>query len=242
MDIKVQRKDIACSVAEEEMWRHRYEIFTRLFKGRNDVVAEHRDGKYSPVEGAGLTFERFLDHVRMNETYAVYNKSDEGMVNFGLFDVDVSDRDRGWDAILPEMEQKRKETALIMQTLTDMGLERRNMLLEFPTVGFHLFIFFASPVPAKALKSLMGFVLKRSGLEKMPFYPRKVDGSPWGDRIQLPLRINRNTSKRSNFIHDLESFDPEHYDGEPDFSVLEKVVPINSAWVLNMLDKYGLQQ
>jgi len=238
MDSKVLRKD---TVAEEEIWRYRYEIFTHLFKGRNDVIAEHRDGKYSSVEGAGLTFERFLDHVRMNETYACYNKSDEGTVNFGLFDVDVSDRDRGWDAILPEIEGKRKETSLIMKTLIDMGLERQNMLLEFPTVGFHLFIFFASPVPAKALKSLMGFVLKRSDLEKMPFYPRKVD-APWGDRIQLPLRINRNTSKRSNFIHDLESFDPEHYDSEPDFSVLEKVAPINPAWVLNMFDKYGLQQ
>jgi hypothetical protein len=229
------------SSTEERMWRSRYELFARLYKGRDDVIAEHRDGEYAPVEGSGLTLERFLDHVRLKKTYAVYNKDNAGMVNFGLFDVDVFPRDKGWAPILAAMGEKKKETALIIQTLADMGLERRNLLIEFPTVGFHLFLFFDNPVPAKALKSLMGFVLKRSGLEKIPFYPRKVEGSPWGDRVQLPLRINRNTSRRSNFIHDLESFDPEHYDNEPDFSVLEEVVPIDSAWVLNMMDKYALQ-
>jgi len=62
---------------------------------------------------------------------------------------------------------------------------------------------------------LMKKVLKRSNLTPIPFYPKEIIESPWGDRIQLPLRINRNTSKRSNFIRDLETFDPERYDPNP---------------------------
>lgn len=37
--------------------------------------------------------------------------------------------------------------------------------------------------------------------------------------------------KRSNFIRDFNSFDSEHYDDNPDFSVLEDVAPITPQWV-----------
>jgi hypothetical protein len=113
----------------------------------------------------------------------------------------------------------------------EMGLKRENMLLEFPTVGFHLFIFFKDPVPAADVKRLMMRVLEKLQLTHMPFYPRKIEEGPHGDRVQLPLRINRNTSKRSNFIRDLRAFDPEHYETDPDFSVLEEVEPIDGAWL-----------
>ncbi len=240
MDIE-NRGEHDLSKSEEELWRHRYEAFVRLYKGRNDLIAEWRDTEYSTVHGAGLTFKRFLDHVQLRKTYAIYNKDDAGMVNFGLFDVDILPRNQGWEQLLLSMDEKRRETALIMQTLFDMGLDRRHMLVEFPTVGFHLFIFFDKPVPAKVLKTLMRFVLKRSGLEQIPFYPRNVEETPWGDRIQLPLRVNLRTSRRSNFVHELESFDPGNYASEPDFSVLEQVSLIDSKWVQRIMDKYSPQ-
>ena len=136
------------------------------------------------------------------------------------------------------MDEKKRETARIMQTLMEMGLDRRNLLIEFPTVGFHLLLFFDQPVPANALKTVMRFVLRKSGLEQVPFYPRQVEDAPWGDRVQLPLRINLNTTRRSNFVQDLESFDPEHYAAEPDFSALEQVIPIHSGWVREMTSRY----
>src|SRR4030042_490273 len=94
-----------------------------------------------------------------------------------------------------------------------------------------MLMFFRNPVGAKQVKMLMEKVLKRSHLTHIPFYPKKIEESPWGDRIQLPLRINRNTSRRSNFIRDLETFDPEHYDPNPDFSVLDGIELIDREWV-----------
>lgn len=219
------------------IWRRRYEAFTRLYRGREDVIAEQRNGEYFPIEGEGLTFARFLDHVQLKKTYAVYNKDEAGMVNFGLFDVDVFPRTKVWENIRPALEGTKQDTLLIMRTLEEMGLERKNMLIEFPTVGYHLLIFFDQPVSAEALKKVMSLTLQRAGLEKIPFYPRKVDGAPWGNRVQLPLRINLNTARRSNFVDDLESFDPEHYSDQPDFDLLDQVVPISSAWVRSVLDK-----
>ena len=71
--------------------------------------------------------------------------------------------------------------------------------------------------------------------------PKKVKDD-WGDRVQLPLRINLNTSRRSNFIRDLASFDPENYADEPDWAVLDQVVPIDSEWVQRMIERFGLER
>ena len=217
---------------EDEPWQKRYEAFVRLYRGRDDVIAERQsDGGYLPVEGAGLTFERFLDHVGQRKTYAIYNMDDSKRVSFGLFDVDVPGRKQGWETVRAGIEKKREESLRIMKTLLDMGLKRENLLLEFPTVGFHVLVFFKDPVPAVNVKNMMERVLKTNSLSHIPFYPRKIEDSPYGDRIQLPLRINMNTSMRSNFIRDLEQFDPEHYREAPDFSILEEVIPVSAEWV-----------
>ena len=113
----------------------------------------------------------------------------------------------------------------------DIGLKRKNILQEFPTVCLHVLLCFKDPVPAAGVKRLMKAVLGKLHLTQMPFYPKKIEESPYGDQVQLPLRVNRNTSKRSNFIRDLKTFDPEHYEADPDFSVLEEVEPIDGAWL-----------
>ena len=211
-----------------ELWQNWYKSFIRLYRGRDDVIAEQKEGgEYFPIEGEGLTFERFLDHIHLRKTYAIYNMDDFKKVHFGLFDLDVFPRNKEWKYLLSGIEEKRKETLQVMKTLLEMGLKRQQILLEFPTVGFHLLIFFRNPVEAKQVKMIMEMVLKRSHLTHIPFYPKEIVGSPWGDRVQLPLRINRNTSRRSNFIRDLNTFDPEHYDSNPDFSVLEEVESIS---------------
>ena len=215
-----------------EPWQNWYDSFIRLYRGRDDVIAAQTEvGEYISIEGEGLTLERFLDHIQLRKTYAIYHMDDFKKVHFGLFDIDVFPRNQEWKYLLSGIEEKRKETLQIMKTLMQMGLRRQHILLEFPTVGFHLLIFFKNPVEAKQVKMLMGNVLKGSHLTHIPFYPKKIVQSPWGDRIQLPLRINRNTARRSVFVRDLETFDPEHYDPNPDFSVLEEVESIPNEWI-----------
>jgi len=213
-------------------WLRNYKTFIRLYRGRHDIIAEqNEEGGYQVVPGEGLTFERFLDHVLLRKTYAIYNLDDSRCVSFGLFDADVFPRKQEWPKMRLGIEKKREETFRIMNLLMEMGLKRENILLEFPTVGFHLLIFFKDSAPANDVKYLMRMVLEKLQLSEMPFYPRKTEEVPFGDRIQLPLRINRNTSRRSNFIRDLKGFDPEHYETDPDFSVLEEVEPIDIAWL-----------
>jgi hypothetical protein len=217
---------------EKARWHRNYETFVRLYRGRHDIIAEqNEEGEYQAVPGEGLTFERFLDHVSLRKTYALYNLDDSKRVSLGLFDADVFPRKQEWSKMVVGIEKKREETFRIMNLLMEMGLKRENILLEFPTVGFHVLVFFKDPAPAKDVKYLMKTVLEKLELTQMPFYPKKTEEGPYGDRIQLPLRVNRNTSKRSVFIRELKTFDPERYEAEPDFSVLEEVELIDGAWL-----------
>jgi hypothetical protein len=223
---------------ERARWRRSYETFVRFYRGRHDIIAEqNEEGEYQDVPGEGLTFERFLDHVFLRKTYAIYNVDDNKRVSFGLFDADVFPRKQEWPKMRLGIEKKREETFRIMNFLMGMGLKRENILLEFPTVGFHLLIFFKDPAPANDVKYLMRMVLEKLQLSEMPFYPRKTEEAPFGDRVQLPLRVNRNTSRRSKFIRDLKVFDPEHYETDPDFSVLEEVELIDVGWLNQWIHK-----
>ncbi len=186
------------------------------------------------MEGEGLTLDRFRDHVQMKDTYTIYNRDDAGMVRFGLFDLDIFPRDQGWPNLLRALPGRKEEALRLVRTLVETGLSPANILAEFPTVGYHILIFFRSPVPARDLKAAMAAVLRRGGLPDVPCYPRKVD-EPWGDRIQLPLRVNLNTGRRSNFVADLPAFDPLDYPDEPDFSLLDRVTPVDPSWVRETL-------
>ncbi len=174
---------------EIDLLRGPYQTLVRLYGGRDDIIAEQqKDGFYLDAMSEGLTFERFVEHVQLKKTYAIYNMDDSKRVKFGLFDLDVVDRNQGWGAIRPGIEEKRKESFRILDALLETGLKRKNILLEFPTVGFHIVIFFKEPVPAKGLKSWMGRLLDAIGLRPIPFYPRKTEDSVYGDRIQLPFQ------------------------------------------------------
>ncbi len=215
---------------DQTLWLARYRSFTRLYHGRHDIVAQRRDGRYVDVAGQGLTLDRFRAHVEGRETYAIYNRGDAGMVRFGLFDLDIFPRDQGWDNLLRSLPAKKEEALRLVAALGETGLHAGNLLVEFPTVGYHILIFFAAPVPARELKTAMAAILDRCHLADVPFYPRNLNG-PWGDRIQLPLRVNLNTGRRSNFVADLAAFDPLHYPDDPDFSLLDRVTLVDPSWI-----------
>ena len=122
-----------------------------------------------------------------------------------------------------------------MNTLYHFGFKRENILIEFPTVGYHLLLFFTHPTPATVVKEFVRMTLEKSGLSETPFYPRTTEKGSYGDRIQLPFRINNNTGQRANLIAELDSFDPENYNPAPDFSPLEKITPIDSGRIIRLV-------
>jgi hypothetical protein len=44
------------------IWSKRYQLFTGLYRGREDRVGIRKDDSYAPIP-AGLTYERFMEHL-----------------------------------------------------------------------------------------------------------------------------------------------------------------------------------
>lgn len=212
-----------------------YRNFIKIYRGRDDCTAVKKEGAYSQVSG-GLTFEKFREHVTRVNTYAIYQMDPAGNVSFCLYDLDVLPRKQEWSVLKDKIVQEKEKALRVISTLASVGIQRENILMEFPTVGYHLILCFTRPLSAVKVKRFMTSTLQRSGLTETPFYPRSVEVGTTGDRIQLPFRVNTNTGRRSNLIGDLASFDPENYDPEPDFSPLEKVKPVDADLMLKLMD------
>ncbi|MEW6672137.1 MAG: hypothetical protein AB1427_10550 [Thermodesulfobacteriota bacterium] len=207
-----------------------YRQFVKIYRGREDRAAVKKEGAYSQIPG-GLTFERFREHVNLINTYAVYQMDPSGNVSFCLYDLDVLPRKQEWRILKDKIAVEKEKSLRVIGTLASIGIQRDNILMEFPTVGYHLILYFTRPVAAAKVKRFMESTLKLSGLAETPFYPRSVAAGTTGDRIQLPFRMNTNTGHRSNLISDLAAFDPENYDPEPDFSPLERVRPVEAGLI-----------
>lgn len=208
-------------------WEAYYELFAQRYRGRSDVVAiQRRDGSFAQLPGA-LTLERFLEHMNTVNTYGIYQLDDEGRVQFVLFDMDVFPRGkRSWAELLAELPKKKNQVLRLQAILKNLGIHEDQILVEFPTVGYHVLLFFEMPVPVEEARAFAGLALARAGLKHAaPFYPTTSTG--YGDMVRLPLRVNNLTGRRSVFVGDLATFDPADYDPTPDFTALERVRPIS---------------
>jgi len=210
---------------KDTRWQREYELFSKCYRGRTDWVGLRKNGTYERVSG-GLTYERFKEHMELVNTYALYQMDASGKVSFCLFDLDVLPRKQPWEVLVEKIALEKEKTRRVIKTLLSFGIQTENMLIEFPTVGYHLVLSFSETLPAADVKQFMQLTLTESGLTDTPFYPRTAEAGTLGDRVQLPFRINNNTGRRSNLITDLESFDPENYNQTPDFTPLETIKPV----------------
>lgn len=208
----------------DEDYRH----FARLYRGRDDVIGEQAPGGSFSDRPGGLTPERFRAHLSGEATYAIYNKLEGGDVAFALFDLDVTDKSVPWETMCRNLEAEQAQALRLQSLLRRLGLAPENMLVEFPTVGYHLLLFFDRPAPADRVKGLMGELLKAAGLPSRPYYPYATD-TPRGDMVRLPLRTNLYTGRRSIFLDDLAAFDPARYEPTPNLQVLRGIRPIDPA-------------
>ena len=223
-------------MVSDKQWRQRYELFVARYHGRQDAIGlQCPDRTFHPVRG-GLSYRRFRQHIRGSSTYAIYNRDDTGGVSFNLFDLDVFPRvPRPWEQWMEALSIKKKQAQALLNALEAMGISLNQVMVEFPTVGFHVLLFMAEPLPAPKAKLFAHLARDRAGLRfETPFYPSETGGR--GDLVPLPLRRNQITGRRSNFVRDLSTFDPSNYSEEPDFVPLETVNPVSSETIQSSID------
>ncbi len=224
-------------MSTDSLMRRHYKLFTNCYQGRTDVVAQQQpDRSFKPLPG-GFTYERFLEQIAQTNIYGAYNLDDNGNVGFLMYDMDIFPRtEESYAELVPKLRAKREQVQALIMALKGLGVQPDQVLVEFPTVGYHIVLPLAQPTPVRTVKAFGRLARDRAGLTyETPFYPHQVTGH--GDMVRLPLRRNDLTGRRSNFVRDIATFDPATYSEEPDFAPLEKLRPIDPDVVVGALDK-----
>lgn len=189
--------------------------FLGIFQGRKDAFAkeevdENRHRRFRPVRRA-ITVEDIKKHLSGEETLAIYPVTEQGLVHIAAVDIDVSNK------VLLECHKEEKNLAefihLAAQDVRKIAKACCNLGLPFLVEdsghkGYHLWLLFDSPVPAKLAKRLLKAVCNASG--------RPNDGIHWeifpnrdelkaddrGQLMKLPLGIHRLSGRRCLFVND----------------------------------------
>lgn len=171
--------------------------FCRLFRGRQDVYAlQQADGSYRPVRAA-ITTEVIGRHLNGEITIGVYLVTPTvDTCSMAVIDVD----------------QRSKAMAIgLVQACAKIGLTAEEILLESSgNKGFHLWVFFEEPLPARDAMRIGMAVSGQAGLlGKVEVFPKQahVPEGGFGNLIKLPGRHAKSGRFSRFFSADLSPLD-----------------------------------
>jgi len=151
-----------------------------------------------------LTIEDIVAHLEGARSYAVYPVLKDNTCRFICLDVDLG-REEAETAggRLPELQKQLVPTLrAISSSLSALGVESAITLFEDTGGrGFHIWLFFESPIRAGLALKLGRAVLDRAGVQ-CEIFPKQGSVSPdgYGNPIKLPLGIHRRYGRRSQFV------------------------------------------
>lgn len=124
-----------------------------------------------------LTTQEIEKHLDGEQTIGLYSTREDNTVKWLCIDVDEMNTDTVMD--------------IAMRVVARFG--KRSCLVEFSGGrGYHIWLFFAQPVPAQSAW-LLGNIL--IGEHKVEIYPRQMSVNGLGNLVKLPLGIQRKTGK-----------------------------------------------
>lgn len=154
-------------------------------------------------------------HLKGINTYGIFNGN--SVNKFITFDIDFAD----------DFAHARWATLKIIYTLVnDFNIPSADIHVSFSGhKGYHVDLFFDSPIKAEYAKSFYECVIKMTDLprEKVEFRPTKLQA------VKLPLGIHQKTQERCWFV-DRETLEPIE-----SFDYLQKVEPMDHLLILDAL-------
>ncbi|MEM3459482.1 MAG: hypothetical protein QXQ64_10550 [Candidatus Bathyarchaeia archaeon] len=220
-------------------------MFTK-FVSREEVYAvQLPKGGYMKIEQP-LASKIVQRHLEGDITVGVYQLNTQSMVKWLCFDLDperLEDPKGSAQKLLQvcferKMEEDKVERPRIWQ---------HSVLLEasrFPDPSYHIWIFFAIPVPAKVARWLGLRILELASLspKQVEVFPKQSEitrEQPYGNLVKLPFGFHQVERKWSRAL-DFESFEPL-----PSHVLLEKwglgLSEADVAKILNFEDKRHVQ-
>jgi len=190
------------------------EAMLAKFVSRQDAYAvQLPEGGYVKVEQP-LTSKIVQQHLEGVETVGVYQLNHESMVKWLCFDLDpekLEDPKASAQRLLQVCFEKSKEEDEVERP----RIWPHSVLLEasrFPDPSYHIWIFFAIPVPAKVARWLGLRILELASLspKQVEVFPKQSEitkEQPYGNLVKLPFGFHQVERKWSRAL-DFKTFQP----------------------------------
>ncbi len=225
---------------ESMIWKRTLmEWYLKLFSGREDIFArqwfdktEQKSG-YVPVRHA-MDINDIEDHLHGKKTYGIYLLNSDSMVNLGVIDADIISSFRTGKLSNDKKKIIKREKLYLISRIKEASHSLNlNPVVEFSGYkGYHFWYFFAEPVEAARVKSILKNIADPIDHDLMSFdlevFPKQdsLTGKGLGNLVKLPLGIHRVTRKLSFFM------ECSSRDINSQLGFLKKIIPA-SPKVLN---------
>jgi len=218
--------------------------YLRLFKGREDYLAQQGDDHYFPIN-APLDPFYVARHLDGDATFGLYVLTSQSMCHLVCVDVDIpkahlgkldfTDRTAKYERLSPLLQK-------ILQTIeSDLGIPSDSVLLEETGGrGYHVWILLADPVTGNTAVAF-GRALKHRLDIDVEFFPKQGALGPnrkYGNLIKLPLGIHQRYGLRSVFFSVADGGPCYLESLEDNLALLDRVTPLDPAVLERVAEGY----
>ncbi len=162
---------------------HLADGLANTFLQRRDIYARQlEDGRYTCIIKP-LTMGHIQAHLQGSLTLGVYALDRESQAGFLAFDADDD-----------------SQIGQLIVMARDLARQDVTTYLEGSRRGGHLWLFFAHPIPGKAVREFGTGLTEKFSLHGMEMFPKqdRLQSGP-GSLIRLPFGIHRRTGQRYSF-------------------------------------------
>jgi hypothetical protein len=184
---KIKNEELIIKKINELYIMTRYKYLSLSKKGMYSTFNKEKNENVKPLQDYMIS-----NHLQGKNTYGVFPSRDK--TKFLCFDVDVTDENNA-----------KWVTYKIYYSLIDFGIDSSKIYISFSgNKGYHIEVFFNSPIENAIAKEIFDYILKISELEffdmgKVEFRPSNSNG------VKLPLGKNfRNKSNKRCWFVDFE--------------------------------------
>ena len=165
------------------------ELILKTFFYRSDVFAvQSKTGAYFPVKRPITIFD-IIDHIEGKVTIGAYCIGDNNCVKWCCIDLDGQ-----------ETEEDLSRMSNEADTIYELFPEFPRMKEFSGRRGYHVWIFFKTPMKADLAKTIIKARLNKANIYGNEIYPKQTElneGRKFGNLVKIPNAIHRKSGKRS---------------------------------------------
>lgn len=160
-----------------------------------------RKSQCSDMSTLPITVDVIKQHLKGEKTLGIYQLGDDNTVKWACIDVDIRKRAGGDEDELTNAV-KAQTTALARATHNVIG--NRFAVENSGGRGYHLWIFFKTPVQARHALALLEYIVHKTPSVddriSMELFPKQTAMKSFGNLVKMPLGVHRKTNARCLFV------------------------------------------